>query len=236
MLVMGIDSSSEMGAVGLVNEEGILGEINLHLANRHSEEILSNIDFLLKQTGYSIKDLNGLSITNGPGSFTGLRIGLSTAKTFAQVLDIPIIGLSCLDVLAYNTGLSEDWIVPVIDAKRNRVYTAIYQGWAQDIVSKKVSCDKAIGLDTLLEKLENRDPQGTFVFVGDGYTVYQETIRKSRVNIKTASLDRNIIHGGVVAELGYYYFKKGKGRSYLEILPSYLKKPQAEINWLKKHR
>jgi len=233
MLVMGIDSSSEIGAFGLVNKEGIVGEINLHLANRHSEEMLTNIDFLLKQTGYSIKDLNGICITNGPGSFTGLRIGLSTARTFAQVLDLPIIGISCLDVLAYNIGLSEEWIIPIIDARRERVYTAVYQGWAQDIVSRKISCDRAVEIDTLFEELENRAPQGNFVFVGDGCTVYQEFIKKSRINIRTTTMDRNIIHGGVVAELGYYYLERGKGRNYLEILPNYLKKPQAEINWLK---
>lgn len=230
---MGIDSSSEIGSIGLVNKEGIIGEINLHLANRHSEELLNNIDFLFKQTGYSIKELNGICVTNGPGSFTGLRIGLSTAKTFAQVLEIPIIGISCLDVLAYNICLSEGWIVPVIDARRERVYTAIYQGWAQDIISRKISCDRAVKIDSLIEELENRDSRGTFIFVGDGCTLYQEIIKKSRLNIKTAAMDKNIIQGGGVAALGYYYLERGKGGNYLDILPNYLKKPQAEINWLK---
>jgi tRNA threonylcarbamoyladenosine biosynthesis protein TsaB len=230
---MGIDSSGEIGAVGLANEDGIIGELNLQLSNPHSEELLNNIDFLLKQTGYSLKDLDGISITNGPGSFTGLRIGLSTARTFAQVLDIPLIGISCLDVLAYNTACSEEWIVPVIDARRGRVYTAVYQGWARDIMSRKLSPDRAVEIDILLEELKSRDHQGAFIFVGNGSTIYQEIIKNSGLNVRTVSKDRNIIHGGVIAELGYYYLERGKGANYLEVLPNYLKKAQAEINWLK---
>lgn len=236
MLVMGIDSSSEIAAVGLVNRDGILGEINIRLINRHSEELISNIDFLLKQTGYRMRDLEGLSVTVGPGSFTGLRIGISTAKTFAQVLDIPIVGISTLDVLAYNLGHLDDWLLPLVDAKRDRVYTAIYQGWDKDIKSRKVFGDKAVSIDILIEKLKKLNSQGKFIFSGDGTIVYSQFLKKSGLDIEIASIDKNIIRGGVVAELGRYYLNKGKADNYLEIIPNYLKRPQAEINWLKKHR
>lgn len=235
MLVMGIDSSSEIGAVGISDSNGISGDINIRLVHRHSEELLSNIDFLLKQSGYRMADLEGLSVTIGPGSFTGLRIGLSTARTFAQVLDIPIIGVSSLDVLAYNMALTSKWLVPVIDAKRNRVYTAIYQGWSQDIDSVKVSADKAVNIDNLIKELRALDSQGEFIFLGDGSIRYQQFFEGSALDIQRASIDKNIPHGGVIAELGRYYLEQGKSDNYLEITPNYLKKPQAEINWLKKH-
>lgn len=235
MLILGIDTSSEIGALALVDDNGILGEVNLRLVHRHSEELLSNLEFLLAQTGKEINDLEGLSVTTGPGSFTGLRIGLTTAKSIAQVLEIPIVGVSSLDVLAYNLFITDGWLVPLIDARRNRVYTAIYQGWSADIKGQKISADKAVEISELIEELGSIDPEGVFYFSGNGSVQYQSILQESGLDIKLASIDKNIVRGGVVAVLGQYYLSRGKEDNYLEILPDYLKRPQAEINWQKIH-
>ncbi|MGB4177159.1 MAG: tRNA (adenosine(37)-N6)-threonylcarbamoyltransferase complex dimerization subunit type 1 TsaB [Halanaerobiales bacterium] len=233
MLTLGIDTSTEICALGLADEVGILGEINFRLINRHGEELHSNLDFLLSSTGKKISDLEGLCIGTGPGSFTGLRIGLTAARTLAQVRELPIVGVSSLDLLAYNLSSTGAWLVPVIDARRQRVYTARYRGWDQDIAGQRIDAARAVGLEELLAELQILDPEGVFYFAGNGVNSYQSLLADSALNIKLASADKNIIRGGVVAALGQYYLAQGRRDNYLEITPDYLKKPQAEINWQK---
>ncbi|MFY9394585.1 MAG: tRNA (adenosine(37)-N6)-threonylcarbamoyltransferase complex dimerization subunit type 1 TsaB [Halanaerobiales bacterium] len=233
MLTLGIDTSTEICALGLADEVGILGEINFRLINRHGEELHSNLDFLLSSTGKKISDLEGLCIGTGPGSFTGLRIGLTAARTLAQVRELPIVGVSSLDLLAYNLSSTGAWLVPVIDARRQRVYTALYRGWDQDIAGQRIDAARAVGLEELLAELQILDPEGVFYFAGNGVNSYQSLLADSALNIKLASADKNIIRGGVVAALGQYYLAQGRRDNYLEITPDYLKKPQAEINWQK---
>lgn len=233
MLTLGIDTSTEICALGLADEVGILGEINFRLINRHGEELHSNLDFLLSSTGKKISDLEGLCIGTGPGSFTGLRIGLTAARTLAQVRELPIVGVSSLDLLAYNLSSTGAWLVPVIDARRQRVYTALYRGWDQDIAGQRIDAARAVGLEELLAELQTLDPEGVFYFAGNGVNSYQSLLADSALNIKLASADKNIIRGGVVAALGQYYLAQGRRDNYLELAPDYLKKPQAEINWQK---
>ena len=233
MLTLGIDTSTEICALGLADEVGILGEINFRLINRHGEELHSNLEFLLSSTGKKISDLEGLCIGTGPGSFTGLRIGLTAARTLAQVRELPIVGVSSLDLLAYNLSSTGAWLVPVIDARRQRVYTALYRGWDQDIAGQRIDAARAVGLEELLAELQTLDPEGVFYFAGNGVNSYQSLLADSALNIKLASADKNIIRGGVVAALGQYYLAQGRRDNYLEITPDYLKKPQAEINWQK---
>ncbi|HOA41063.1 MAG TPA: tRNA (adenosine(37)-N6)-threonylcarbamoyltransferase complex dimerization subunit type 1 TsaB [Halanaerobiales bacterium] len=233
MLTLGIDTSTEICALGLADEVGILGEINFRLINRHGEELHSNLDFLLSSTGKKISDLEGLCIGTGPGSFTGLRIGLTAARTLAQVRELPIVGVSSLDLLAYNLSSTGAWLVPVIDARRQRVYTALYRGWDQDIAGQRIDAARAVGLEELLAELQILDPEGVFYFAGNGVNSYQSLLADSALNIKLASADKNIIRGGVVAALGQYYLAQGRRDNYLELAPDYLKKPQAEINWQK---
>jgi len=235
MLTLGVDSSSEVGAVGLADENGILGEINIKLVHRHSKELLSIIDYLFKQTGRGVKELEGIAVSVGPGSFTGLRIGLSTVKTFAQVLQIPVIGLSSLDILAYNLNLAKNWLIPIIDARRDRVYTAIYKRWDQDIISQKVSEDRALHIETLIEEINTFDTNGVVNFIGNSELINSNHFKGGKIEIKYSSINNSIPRGGAVAELGQFYLKNGKSDNYLELIPNYLKKPQAEINWLKKH-
>jgi len=235
MLILGVDSSSKVGAVGLADEYGILGEINIKLVHRHSKELLSIIDYLFKQTGRSVKELDGIAVSVGPGSFTGLRIGLSTVKTFAQILQIPVIGLSSLDILAYNLNLAENWLIPIIDAKRDRVYTATYKRWDQDIISQKVSEDKALHIETLMEELKTIDSNVVFNFIGNSALIASKLLKAHDLKIRYSSINNSIPRGGAVAELGRFYLNNGKSDNYLELIPNYLKKPQAEINWLKKH-
>lgn len=235
MLVLGIDTSSRTGAIGLVNDTGLLGEINIRLSKRHSERLLPNLDYLLQETGYNLKDIDGIGVTSGPGSFTGIRIGLSTVKTIIQVLGIPTIGLSTLELLAFNLVGQNNWLVPVLDARRERVYTALFHGWQKEIRKKRIWPDQALSVSELLSRLEDLDREGTFYIVGDGVSSYQKIFMQSDLNLIPALPIVNLNSGRMVAELARYYLLNGMEDEPGELLPEYLKKPQAEINWQKKY-
>ncbi len=234
MLTIGIDSSTEVGAIGLINDEELLAEINISLYRRHSKRLLPNIKYMLEETGFNIKDLEGIAVTVGPGSFTGLRIGLSTVKAFAQFLNIPIIGLSTLDVLAYNLHHLQAWLVPVIDARRNRVYTSLYRGGNRDIKASKEWDERAITVAQLLielKKVSSISDINKFYLLGNGVSAYQKKLDNTKLKITCVSKEFNKPRGGIVAALGQYYLKKGEYDDVYKILPNYLKKPQAVSNF-----
>ncbi|QTL99225.1 tRNA (adenosine(37)-N6)-threonylcarbamoyltransferase complex dimerization subunit type 1 TsaB [Iocasia frigidifontis] len=234
MLVLGIDTSSPVAAIALVGEHGLLAEINIELIHRHSERLIPNIDYLFKETNYSIDELTGLAVGLGPGSFTGLRIGLSTIKTFAQVRKLPVKGLSTLDIMAYGAQACEGMILPLLDARRERVYCAMYDSWNKDIKKVKIWGDSALSVTELIERLKGVADSKKIYVMGNGFVQYQEVFNNASLELIPLSFVLNYPQGGLVAELGAYYLKKGLDDGYLAIKPNYLKRPQAEINWYKK--
>ncbi|MFW6007210.1 MAG: tRNA (adenosine(37)-N6)-threonylcarbamoyltransferase complex dimerization subunit type 1 TsaB [Bacillota bacterium] len=239
MLILGIDTSTDIAAIGLIQKNELLGEFNVKLHHRHSERLLVNIDYVLKETNNGIKDLDGIAVGLGPGSFTGLRIGITTVKTIVQTLKIPVIGLSTLDILAFNKYQIRNWIVPVIDARRKRVYTSLYRGGNKDIKKNKIEEDKALSLKELnkmiVETAEKNKAEGIFHLVGAGVEVYRQQFEEfdiqSEFKVICSTVSDNIPRGGVIADLGHYYLEKGQQDKPETLLPNYLKKPQAEINW-----
>lgn len=240
MLTLGLDTSTDIAAVGLADEKGLKGELNISLHHQHSERLMVNIEHLLKETDFNIKEVEGLAVGIGPGSFTGLRIGITTVKTFAQSLKIPVIGLSTLDILAFNKHEASGILVPVIDARRERVYTSWYYGGSKDMINNKIKEDQAVSVKKLIEYFQEAQTgdkinADIFNLVGNGINSYKNQIKKyaSRGSFKLnfgADCD-NIPRGGVVAELGNFYLEKGKEENPMEITPRYLKKPQAQIDW-----
>lgn len=237
MLILGIDSSTEMAAIGLIDDNILIGEINLSLYRRHSEQLLPNIAHLFEELDYSIKDLDGISVTVGPGSFTGLRIGLSIVKGFAQVLDIPVIGISTLEVLAYNYNQVKGFLIPMLDARRKRVYTALFDNNPGEDLFKdnRVWDDRAVSVEELLIDLEEKDNRDgkKYYLIGNGITTYKEEFKKSKLDLVFGPASFNKPRGGMIAELGAEYLKAGICDNPVELLPNYLKKPQAEINFKK---
>ncbi len=231
MLTIGIDTSTEIGAIGLIDGDELLAEINISLYRRHSERLLPNIEYLFKETERDVRDLEGLAVTVGPGSFTGLRIGLSTIKTFAQCLNIPLIGLSTLDVLAFNAYFLDSWLIPVLDARRNRVYTSLYKGGDRDIKRAKQWEDQALTVNELFAELKKISPDGHFYIFGNGVSSYKKQFTATELNISFLTAGFNKPRGGIVASLGQYYLQKGETDELNKILPNYLKKPQVKSNY-----
>jgi tRNA threonylcarbamoyladenosine biosynthesis protein TsaB len=127
MLVLGIESATAVASVALVDENGLAGEISLNRGLTHSQQLLPMVDALLAQGGCSAGQVEGLAVSAGPGSFTGLRIGMSLAKGLAQGWGVPIAGVSALEALAWQSSERDGLISPLIDAFRGEVYAALYR-------------------------------------------------------------------------------------------------------------
>lgn len=235
MLVLGIDTSTDICSVGLSQKQDFLGEINIKLKRRHSERLLPIIKRLLDETGVDIQNLDGLAVTDGPGSFTGLRIGLSTVQAFKRALNIPAYSISSLEYMAYaiSQHYKDHILIPTIDARNQRVYTSIFANTAQDEFLERKTEDKALNIKELIELLGDYDKPK--IIFGSGVDNYLDIFKEAQLDNTTLIFKVRNFGGFNLAVLGYKYLVKGKDTDYTDLVPKYLKKPQARINWEKKY-
>ncbi|TLN04343.1 tRNA (adenosine(37)-N6)-threonylcarbamoyltransferase complex dimerization subunit type 1 TsaB, partial [bacterium] len=126
MFVLGIETATQVAGVAVVNEDRLVAERFVHNRKTHSQNLLPMIQQVLEDTGISPRELGGIAVSGGPGSFTGLRIGMAAAKSMAQVLGIPVTAVPTLDALAWNVTGVEGLICPILDARKQEVYTCLY--------------------------------------------------------------------------------------------------------------
>jgi tRNA threonylcarbamoyladenosine biosynthesis protein TsaB len=224
MRVLGIDTSTSCGSIGLIENEQMLCEYSLEGKASHSERVLKTIDRVLEDSGVSLGDIDGLVISTGPGSFTGLRIGVSAVKGLAFATGKPVAGVSTLDALAQNVRYSPYFICPLLDARKGEVYSALYRNTEKDGLIKLVP-EMAIKPVDLLERVE-----GETLFLGNGTYPYGDLIRrKLRRMAHIAAPPFNFIHGTVVAQLGWEKLEKGDCLDLEKFTPQYFRKPEAEL-------
>jgi tRNA threonylcarbamoyladenosine biosynthesis protein TsaB len=229
MRVLGIDTSTSCGSIGLIENEQMLCEYSLEGKASHSERVLKTIDRVLEDSGVSLGDIDGLVISTGPGSFTGLRIGASAVKGLAFATGKPVAGVSTLDALAQNVRYSPYFICPLLDARKGEVYSALYRNTEKDGLIKLVP-EMAIKPVDLLERIE-----GETLFLGNGTYPYGDLIRrKLRRMAHIAAPPFNFIHGTVVAQLGREKLEKGDCLDLEKFTPQYFRKPEAELTWNEK--
>lgn len=220
MLVLAIDTATKIGSVALYDDKiGVIGEINLYVKVNHSNVIMGVIDSLFKMTNYSFKDVDKIAVTIGPGSFTGIRIGVSIAKGLGYGSNKEIVGINELDLIAHNSDKRQEIIVPLIDARKERVYYSIYE-YKEKGLERKVEY-KDIELRELLKTLEGKKAY----FVGDGAIAYKEIIEEiMRENAIISSKSNSIPRAVLAGELAVT--KQGENLYTLE--PFYVNKSQAE--------
>ena len=230
MIILGIDTSTKCGSVGLISDEETFGEIRLNVNVTHSERLLTIIDNLLKLTKISLNDLTAITVTKGPGSFTGLRIASSVAKALAFSNQLPLLSCSTLEALACNINYSSYKICPILDAKRNEVYTALFESKGSDL-PKRLTEDVATILSDFLKNI-NEDT----IFLGDNISDLQkEIISILGKKAHFVSRDKNQISAINVAYLGLKKVEKGDIEDPVEFAPIYLRKSDAEIAFKKKN-
>lgn len=232
MKVLAIDTSSSMGSIALVEDEFLLGEYSLYVKGTHSEKLLPLIKEVLNNSAVSLNEIDCLGVAIGPGSFTGLRIGLSTVKGIAFSLKKPIIGISSLEALAWNFLYSNFLICPILDARKGELYTAIFTSDIKKI--NRITEDLAIFPKDLVEKLKNLD--NDVIFVGDGILRYKEFLKnelKEKAHFALSHLSASSAFN--IALLSSKKFKEGLTSENIHLLkPHYIRPPEAELN--RKHQ
>lgn len=220
MLVLAIDTATKIGSVALYDDKiGVIGEINLYVKVNHSNVIMNAVDSLFKLSGLTIKDVDKIAVTIGPGSFTGIRIGTAIAKGLAYSLKKPIVGVNELDVLAQMGENREDIIVPLIDARKERVYFSKYR-YVDNILLREEEY-KDGELREILADLKGKK----VTFIGDGATVNEKLINEIlEKDYTTFSKANSIPRAGVAAQIS---LRLPEDNLYT-LEPLYVNKSQAE--------
>ena len=220
MLVLAIDTATKIGSVALYDDKiGVIGEINLYVKVNHSNVIMDAVDSLFKLSGLTIKDVDRIAVTIGPGSFTGIRIGTAIAKGLAYSLKKPIVGVNELDVLAHMGENREDIIVPLIDARKERVYFSKYR-YIDNILLREEEY-KDGELREILDDLKGKK----VTFIGDGATVNEKLINEILEKDYTIFSKANSIpRAGVAAQISLHLPED----NLYTLEPLYVNKSQAE--------
>lgn len=219
MKILSIDTSSNICAVGVLEDSTLLKEVSENSGLTHSENLLPMIQNLLSNLSLSLKDIDFIVCDKGPGSFTGIRIGIATAKGFSDSLGKPAIGISSLEALAYNVK-EQGIICSLIDAKNENVYTGIFENIGEQyILRRNLSSENIFNL---INELQTADYPITFV--GDGAIKYKEDILKKLPNSKFSTNSHLSAYNLGLA--GFAHYSVGQND---DLLPLYLRKPQAEI-------
>ncbi len=222
--ILGIESASLTASVAIAEGDILLAEYTVNYKKTHSQTLLPMIDEIITMTETDKQSIDAIAVSGGPGSFTGLRIGSATAKGLGQALGKPLVAVPTLDAMAYHIFGSRSLVCPLMDARRNQVYTGIYRNETEFLVIKK-SC--AIAMEELLEELNAMGEP--VIFLGDGVPVQAERIQASaKVPYFFAPAHLNRQKAGAVAVLGAAYFERGQVQTAAEHAPEYLRVSQAE--------
>ena len=229
MRILALDTSGLVAGVALLEDDCLLAEYNICYKKTHSQTLLPMLEEVRKMLELNLSTIDGIAIASGPGSFTGLRIGSATAKGLGLALGKPLIEVPTLEGLAYNMYGTEGLVCPIMDARRNQVYTGIYRfekegtGFLLNCVVEQCAED----INELLQKLnELGEP---VVFLGDGVPVFKDRIAEAlKTEYSFAPAGKNRQSAGSVAALGAVYFSQGKTVTPEEHAPEYVRKSQAE--------
>ncbi len=216
MKILALDSSNQALSVALVEDGRLLAETLLAIKKNHSISLMPTVDFLVAQVGWTPKDLERIVVAQGPGSYTGLRVAVATAKTLAYTLQIDLIGVSSLQSLV-PAGLSGR-VIPLIDARRNSVYAGVYEN------GRATQADQYWVFEELLASLSGQE---NLTFVGE-VTNFVEQIKQA---FPEAAIQTSLPSAYQLAVIG-------QDLSVVEVTsfePAYLKRVEAEENWLKDH-
>lgn len=224
MRILGIESSSLVASVAVVTDDVVTAEYTLNLKKTHSQTLLPMIDQMMGMLELDLDCVDAIAVSGGPGSFTGLRIGSATAKGLGLALNKPLIHVPTLDAMAYHLYGANALICPMLDARRQQVYTGLYR-WNDSF--EVVKEQWAAEIHDLLAELNQRGEP--VIFLGDGVPACRSVIEETmRVPYSFAPAQVNRQRAAAVAALGAVYYAEGKLETAAEHAPDYLKKSQAE--------
>lgn len=233
MLLLAIESSGLVASIAILSEDKLIGEYTTNFKKTHSQTLLPMMDEVVRMTGISLDALDAIVISGGPGSFTGLRIGAATAKGLGLALNKPLINVPTVDALAYNLYGTERIICPLMDARRQQVYTGLYT--FEGDAFKVLSPQKAVGIDEIAEEINALGRP--VVFLGDGVSVNKDYLTEHiKVSYGFAPEHLNAQRAGALAALGKKYYASGCMESADAHVPEYLRLSQAERELLERQK
>lgn len=227
MKLLAIDTSTLVMSVAVLEADKVLGEVTTNLHKNHSVRLMPTVHQLMQELDLTPDQLEAVAVAKGPGSYTGVRIGFTTAKTIAWSCGIPLIPISSLAVLAMNGSRFGGGVVPLFDARRNRIYTGLYRG--KDGQVELMKEDRVMDLDGWLEELKE---QGPLLFLGDDVRLFQTTIQQVLgENAKFGQPGENIPRAAHLGRLALDQVDRES--SAQDAAPDYLQLTEAEAKWLK---
>lgn len=231
MKYLTIDTTTKVTALALAEDGNLVAEGFLHTTKTHSERIIPMLDQVLGATAWKLKDLDFIGVVRGPGSFTGIRIGIATAQGMAQVLELPLIGVLSLDALAWAGYGSSAEIVPILDARKNEWYTAQYR-WSET-EEKPLRVKEPFAGEPVRWLNELAGLEQPVLFIGDAVPRYADMIR-DHLGEKAVLLPDYLAlpRGAYTAQSVWWEWQKTQQGGLVE--PYYIRASEAEVNWAKK--
>jgi len=226
MKVLAIETATIAGSAAVVDDEkGLIGEVRVDVRVAHAERLMPSIQWLMESSLTSVKDIDAFAVSIGPGSFTGLRIGLSTAKGLSYAAKKPLVPVRTLDAFARTLPYCSHMICPMFDARRNEVYTAFYK-W-EDSRCVKIMHEIAISPEELLNMI--KEP---VVIMGDGAKTYSEMISATLKDKALFAPSTNMSpSSSTIGEIAIEQIKQGIATDPVSLTPYYIRKSEAEIRW-----
>lgn len=218
MYVLALDTATNSGGVAVSRNQEVIGQVFLKTPLRYSETIIPMIDFLLSQLELGLEQIGLLSVAAGPGSFTGLRVGLSTAKALGQAKSIQAIAISTLEALAFRYRAHDRFLAPLLDARRQQVYAALYRADSKGVALVKQA--EVMRPDRWISTL---DVTQEYVFVGDGARQYRSAIEASLPAARVFETDNQILES--LCLLGYRKLALGEVVAVDELEAIYVRPP-----------
>ena len=224
MRILALDSSGLVATVAILEDQQTVAEYTVNYKKTHSQTLLPMLDEIVKMTDFDLSTVDAIAVAGGPGSFTGLRIGSATAKGLGLALDKPLIHVPTVDGMAYRLYGCKGLICPMMDARRNQVYTGIYRNEKEfQVVEEQM----AIAVEELVEKINQYGEKVTFL--GDGVPVYSDILKAGlKVEYSFAPAHVNRQSAAAVGALGMQYYIEGKVEMAKAHQPNYLRVSQAE--------
>jgi tRNA threonylcarbamoyladenosine biosynthesis protein TsaB len=222
MKLLAVESATLSGGVALQDGDRLLGEITLNIAITHSERLMSAVDRLLDDCGLAPADLDGLAVSVGPGSFTGLRVGLATVKALAMALDLPVAAVPTLDALAARLPFADAPVCPILDARKKEVYLSLYR-WRESGMAREWDY-LALPPELAAARLE-----APVILLGDGIEACRPWLERLGAGVRVAPAAQRLPSAAVVAGLGRAALAAGAGVDAEALAPLYLRPSEAEL-------
>ncbi|HHU75951.1 MAG TPA: tRNA (adenosine(37)-N6)-threonylcarbamoyltransferase complex dimerization subunit type 1 TsaB [Firmicutes bacterium] len=225
MLLLAIDTTTTVCSVALGEKDKLWAEITTNTKKTHSQRLMPAVQALLREAGVDKKQLQGIVVAHGPGSFTGIRIGMATAQGLAQGLDIPMAGVMTLDALAEGCAFASGLICPLLDARREQVYTCFYRGGTRG--PQAMGPPEALSLDELITKA--KDFGDDVIFTGDALGLFRKKLRAALgTSYSEAPFASRLNRAALVLQKGHRDWEKVGPVPAYELKPFYIRLPEAE--------